>query len=176
LKEKFIEANKNLDIVNKGLTDYLEKKRSAFSRFFFLSDDELLEILSQTKEVRNVRPHLKKVFEAIADLEFDDQDRMGAMISSEKEQVTFIKKVDPKDKQVEYWMGDVEKMMCNSVRHVLQNSIEDYTERPRTEWVKCHPGQTVLNGSQVHWTTHVEDHINLVDDKTLQNYYDFCHI
>jgi dynein heavy chain len=44
-------------------------------------------------------------------------------------------------------MGDVEKMMCNSVRHVLQNSIEDYTERPRTEWVKVHPGQCVLNGS-----------------------------
>jgi dynein heavy chain len=101
---------------------------------------------------------------------------MGAMISSEKEQVTFIKKVDPKDKQVEYWMGDIEKMMCNSIRHVLQCSVEDYTERPRTEWVKCHPGQTVLNGSQVHWTNHVEDHINLVDDKNLQNYYDFCHL
>ena len=85
LREKFIEANKNLEIVHKGLTEYLEKKRSAFSRFFFLSDDELLEILSQTKEVRNVRPYLKKVFEAIADLEFDDQDRMWAMISSEKE-------------------------------------------------------------------------------------------
>lgn len=108
-----------MEIVHKGLTEYLEKKRSAFSRFFFLSDDELLEILSQTKEVRNVRPYLKKVFEAIADLEFDDQDRMWAMISAEKEQVNFIKKVDPAGKQVEFWMGDVEKMMCNSVRHVL---------------------------------------------------------
>jgi dynein heavy chain len=68
LKEKFIEANKNLDLVQNGLKDYLEKKRSVFARFYFLSNDELLEILSETKEVRNVRPHLRKVFEAVVDL------------------------------------------------------------------------------------------------------------
>jgi dynein heavy chain len=147
LKEKFQEANKNLEIVQKGLSDYLEKKRSVFARFYFLSNDELLEILSQTKEVRNVRPHLRKVFEAIADLEFKDDDTMWAMISAESEQVNFVKKIDPKDRNVEYWMGDVEKMMTTSVRHVLLHSIEDYSERPRTEWVKCHPGMCVLNGS-----------------------------
>jgi len=147
LKEKFQEANKNLEIVQKGLADYLEKKRSVFARFYFLSNDELLEILSQTKEVRNVRPHLRKVFEAIADLEFMDNDTMAAMISAEKEQVNFVKKVDPRDRNVEYWMGDVEKMMTTSVRHVLLRSIEEYLERPRTEWVKEHAGMCVLNGS-----------------------------
>jgi dynein heavy chain len=136
LREKFQEANKNLDIVQKGLADYLEKKRSVFARFYFLSNDELLEILSQTKEVRNVRPHLRKVFEAMTDLEFKDDDTMQAMISSEGEKVQFVKKIDPKDRNVEYWMGDVEKMMIASVRHVFLLSLEDYTQKPRVEWVR----------------------------------------
>ena len=61
---------------------------------------------------------------------------MWAMISGEKEQVNFVKKIDPKDRNVEYWMGDVEKMMTVSIRHVLFLSIEDYLEKPRTQWVR----------------------------------------
>lgn len=106
-----------------------------------------------------MRPHLKKVFEAIADLVFHEDDTMHTMISAEGERVDFIKKIDPKDRNVEYWMGDVEKMMTSSIRHVLNLSIEDYPERPRTEWVKCHAGMCVLNGSQVIWTSDVEEAI-----------------
>ena len=111
-----------------------------FARFYFLSNDELLEILSQTKEVRNVRPHLRKVFEAMADLEFRDDDTIWAMFSGEGEKINFVKKVDPKDKNVEYWMGEVEKMMTLSVRNVLFKSVEDYLVRPRNDWVINHPG------------------------------------
>lgn len=134
------------------------------------SNDELLEILSQTKEVRNVRPHLRKVFEAIADLQFNDDDTMWAMVSAEIEQVDFVKKVDPKDRNVEYWMGYVEKMMTTSVRSVLLQSIEDYAVRKRTEWVKLHAGMCVLNGSQVHWTSDVDTAIRQRGVPGVQDY------
>ena len=69
--------------------------------------------------MRRVRSHLRKVFEAIADLEFRDDDCMVAMMSVEGEKVEFVKRVDPKERNVEYWMWDVEKQMVMSVREIF---------------------------------------------------------
>jgi len=69
------------------------------------------------------------------------------MFSGEKEEIQFNTPVDPKDKGVEYWMGEIENMMYDSIRQVLHNSVKHYTEVKRTEWSLVHSGQCVLNGS-----------------------------
>ena len=91
LLESFQECNKLLELVQKGLTEYLETKCSAFPRFYFLSPDDLLQILSQAKDPTAVQPHLHKCFENIASLDFQKDLLITAMNSAENEKIDVVK-------------------------------------------------------------------------------------
>lgn len=157
LLDRFQESNRFLEQVQKGLSDFLETKRSAFSRFYFLSNEELLSILSESKDVKLVQPHLKKCFEGIVSVEFQEDLTITAMISAEGEKVAMSKPVNPVGKNVEHWMTEVEDMMRVSIRDVMYQAIQDYTKISRTKWIQKWPGMCVLNGSQFHWTREMEE-------------------
>ena len=69
----FSQWNATLDQTQKQLEAYLEFKCMAFPRFYFLSNDELLEILAQTRNVQAVQPHMNKCFDGIKGLDFGGQ-------------------------------------------------------------------------------------------------------
>jgi dynein heavy chain len=157
LLDRFKESEILLDQVQKGLSDYLETKRSVFARFYFLSNDELLSILSESKDVKLVQPHLKKCFEGIDKVKFLGDLSIDRIISPEGEEIMLSSKINPVDKNVEHWMLELEAMMRTSIRDVMERAIIDYTQTSRPKWMQKWAGMCVLNGSQMHWTKEMED-------------------
>lgn len=144
-----------LEVVQKGLSDYLESRRMLFPRFFFLSDDELLEILAQTRNVQAVQPHLKKCFENMKELRFEKDLTITRMYSAENEEVILQPSVLPEG-SVENWLGTVESAMRSTLRHKISQALKTVESLPRREWVFSWPGQVSLCGGQTSWTANME--------------------
>lgn len=62
------DISKRLDESQKVLFSLLETKRGAFSRFYFLANDDLFELLGNSKNPEKVNKHIKKCFEGIKKL------------------------------------------------------------------------------------------------------------
>lgn len=85
---------KDLVICEKALAEYLETKRLAFPRFYFVSSADLLDILSNGNQADLVIRHLTKLFDSIAKLKFNETDQPNekvalGMIAKDGEYVPF---------------------------------------------------------------------------------------
>lgn len=154
--------NTGLDKCQKSLTDYLDMKRRIFSRFFFISTEELLSILGSSRK-DCVQEHMIKMFDNIRSLSLA-KSAMGehvatAMNSSEGEVMHFKNHVSMEGR-VEDWMNDVLSEMRFSNRFITKKAIFDYgksKEMSRPDWILMYQGMVCLAANQVWWTSEVEE-------------------
>eukprot|EP00760_Papus_ankaliazontas_P005952 PhM_4_TR1281/c1_g1_i2/m.7199/K10408/DNAH; dynein heavy chain, axonemal len=158
--ETLRENNRDLDDIQKRLEDYLETKRSAFPRFYFLSNDELLSILSNVRDPFKVVPYLPKCFDNMYGLTFDNEEgtSISAMKSGEGEEVSFDDAVRVEG-AVENWLNKIQSTMKSSLWMHMRDTVEDYPDRKREEWFFEHPAQCVQAVDMVVWTNEVEEAI-----------------
>ncbi len=108
-----------LERCQKALADYLEEKRSRMPRFYFIGDDDMLEILGQAKNPLVIQSHLKKLFQALYKVGFSpDNTKIIEMYSSYGEKVDLKKPVVITD-AVEEWLDDLSAEMNNTLECLM---------------------------------------------------------
>lgn len=112
-----------LNKVQKALGDYLNAQRVAFPRFYFVGDDDLLEVVG-SRDPSKVQQHLNKIFSGIKTLRLDVEGRaVVGMISKEGEIVDFLQQVVMEDRKIHEWMTLVENQMRFTLGQLLIRGI-----------------------------------------------------
>lgn len=129
LKEQLPMMLDQLERCQKALAEFLEQKRQAFPRFYFLGDDDLLEILGQAKNPVVIQSHLKKLFAAINKVGFGEgKKEILAMLSQQGEEVPLKRPVLVND-LVEEWLSDLADQMKSTLGEMLHDCLAKFDLR-----------------------------------------------
>lgn len=141
-----------LERCQKSLNEYLDAKRNAFPRFFFISDDELLSILGSS-EPSAIQEHMIKMFDNVASLRLvkvsDTVTQAQGMISAEGEEMPFKQSIVTEG-QFEDWMTKVLEEMRRTNKMITKEAVYYYRFRKsRIGWMYNYQGMVVLAANQI---------------------------
>lgn len=122
----------------------IQEKRSIFPRFYFIGDDDLLEILGQATNPTVIQTHLKKLFAGIHTVQFDDSNQnILGMRSLDGELVPLAKKIRITT-SVEEWLKELSKEMVNTLQQLLINALQESRKQLGQIPVEKYPSQVKI--------------------------------
>ena len=147
--EHFTEMSAQLDLCQKALAEYLEEKRSMLPRFYFIGDDDLLEILGQAKNPEVNQAHLKKLFAGIHSVVFSEGAKHITAMRSIVGEVVPLREPVAVTEAVESWLADLSSSMVRTLSGMLIKCLaeKDY---------EAFPSQILCLADQVHFSKRCE--------------------
>ncbi|CAD7696588.1 unnamed protein product [Ostreobium quekettii] len=137
MRDNLPQLSSQLDICQRALSDFLEEKRSAFARLYFIGDGDLLEILGQPKNPAIIQSHLKKIFAGIHNVQFEKGgSQIEAILSADGERVELIRPV-LLDSNVENWLGELLRAVHATLATSLATEMESSDFKANPSQVLC---------------------------------------
>lgn len=169
----------------KSLGDYLERERDIFPRFYFISNEDLLEILGNNNDIERVQVHLRKMFPGIGSIVIEDVVEMQnvpvfdvvSQSSRTPKQIVGIKSIEGEcftlcnpikievNTAINDWLTRLENEISYTLAYLLELSIQHAggvfdivlsDDLELMKFISAVPIQITILALQVHWTQQVE--------------------
>ena len=149
---------KNLEEAEKKLAEHLDSKKNEFSRFYFLTEQDLLQILGSVDPLQTLNTHIVKLYENCTHLVTKDKRNIIAMVSQEDEVLTYEKPVKMESvQQVGIWMNRVDDEMKSTLHALTKQAIFDQTKEDSFKFIRNHIGMVIIFALECWWTFGLED-------------------
>ncbi|KAI9809961.1 MAG: hypothetical protein M1825_000394 [Sarcosagium campestre] len=156
-----------LNKIQKALGEYLERERVSFPRFYFVGDEDLLEIIGNSNDTLRVAKHFKKMFAGLSGLVMgEDPSIIEGFSSREGEEVRLKKHISLiKTPKINDWLALLEDSMRNTLAELLTDGVEqfkaifeaaDLDGKLFLDYLSAFPAQIAVLAVQVVWTSSVE--------------------
>ncbi|XP_026482181.1 dynein heavy chain, cytoplasmic isoform X8 [Ctenocephalides felis] len=159
--------------IQKALGEYLERERNSFPRFYFVGDEDLLEIIGNSKNIARLQKHFKKMFAGVAAILLNEENNIILGIASrEGEEVKFLNPVSTVDHpKINEWLTLVEKEMRVTLASYLTQAVQDIKQfkgaaidpQKYMEWCDKYQAQIVVLAAQILWSEDVEAALQQAD-------------
>lgn len=180
IMEKALEGlNKN----RKSLTEYLEKQRELFPRFYFIGNEDLLEIIGCSTDMVRINKHLQKMFVGISYVDYDKESCLITAINSEQNEK--VKLSNPvsliKFPRINEWLKELELEVRLTLSKLTKDCITEFKisyegfnvldKEKLFDLIESKPAQVCLIVCQILFAENVE---SAIAAKTLLKCYDNC--
>lgn len=149
-----------IEMCEKALNEYLEQKKKVFPRFYFVSNQALLDILSNGNNPEKVNEYIGDCFDGMKSLDFVKEGNRPwksakGMFAKDGELVPFNSTFTCNG-AVENYLCDLEKKMKDTLAQILiqcKETTDDWAvDNPREKWLDNYCAQLALLGTQIIYT------------------------
>ena len=159
----------SLSKIRISLVGYLEKQRELFPRFYFVGNDDLLELIGNSTDSLVISKHIKKLFPGISFLNYDESLMLiTSIISGEGEEVILQNPVSLNSEGLIDWLTKLDLSIKLTLSELLIALVEELDTLAYhldltkiLDLLNVYPSQIVTLAYQIYWTKNIQKALSL---------------
>ncbi|XP_076235073.1 dynein axonemal heavy chain 7 [Calliopsis andreniformis] len=169
--ESLYNVSANLEKINYGVTNYIETKKLYFPRFFFLSDNEIKEILFESNNLSKIHVLLRKCFEGINTVKINDEKLIYSIIGEYGEELRLENFINIFPTYEEKWLIHLENEIRSTIKKNIFQGWQIFNETFSYNTIAKFPNMIVICIFQLYWTSEVHKCLMSFNFETLNSLY-----